>query len=106
MPEWIGVDLDGTLAMYTRWKGVAHIGKPVPAMVSRVRRWIRDGRTVKIMTARVSEKGAESFIRAWLIQAGLPEDLEITDRKDMDMVELWDDRCVRVQTNTGKVLSR
>jgi hypothetical protein len=31
--------------------------------------------------------------------------LEITNRVDMDMVELWDDRAVHVRANTG-MLSR
>ena len=30
----------------------------------------------------------------------LPQ-LEITNAKDMDMIELWDDRCVQVIANTG-----
>ena len=38
MKGWIGVDLDGTLAMYDGWVGVSHIGEPVPAMLQRVRR--------------------------------------------------------------------
>lgn len=33
---WIGVDLDGTLAHYEGWKGVEHIGEPIPAMVERI----------------------------------------------------------------------
>ncbi len=28
---WIDVDLDGTLAQYDGWKGVAHIGEPTDA---------------------------------------------------------------------------
>lgn len=27
---WIGVDLDGTLAIYDVWRGANHIGEPVP----------------------------------------------------------------------------
>jgi len=23
---WIGVDLDGTLALYDRWRGIEHVG--------------------------------------------------------------------------------
>ena len=33
-------------------------------------------------------------IREWLKKHGLPE-LEITNAKDMDMIELWDDRVFR-----------
>ena len=25
---WIGVDLDGTLAHYDKWRGVEHVGDP------------------------------------------------------------------------------
>ena len=34
---WIGVDLDGTLAMYDQWAGAGHIGEPIPLMVERVK---------------------------------------------------------------------
>ena len=54
MSGWIGVDLDGTLAEYTGWKGIDHVGKPVPAMVKRVKDWIAKGQDVKVFTARVS----------------------------------------------------
>jgi hypothetical protein len=49
---WIGVDLDGTLAMYNGWVDETHIGEPVPAMALRVRAWLAKGHTVKIFTAR------------------------------------------------------
>ena len=34
--QWIGVDLDGTLAEAVPWQGFEHIGKPVPNMVKRL----------------------------------------------------------------------
>lgn len=42
---WIGVDLDGTLAYYSGWKGIEHVGDPVPAMINRVRAWLANGTT-------------------------------------------------------------
>ncbi len=33
---------------------------------------------------------------------GLPRDLEITNSKDLAMLELWDDRCVQLIPNTGR----
>ena len=39
--RWIGVDLDGTLAEWDGWKGHEHIGPPIPAMLERVKRWIK-----------------------------------------------------------------
>jgi len=50
--QWIGVDLDGTLAEADAWQGFDHIGKPVPQMVKRVRIWSELGYRVKIVTAR------------------------------------------------------
>ena len=50
--QWIGVDLDGTLAEAEPWRGFDYIGKPVPNMLKRVRVWIELGYKVKIVTAR------------------------------------------------------
>jgi len=98
---WIGVDLDGTLAEYSDWQGIEHIGNALPPMIERVKSWIAEGKRVKIFTARVT-KGPEAvpFIHQWLVAQGLPV-LEVTNIKDFDMLELWDDRCVSVVTNTG-----
>lgn len=103
---WIGVDLDGTLAKYDGWKGIEHIGAPVPAMLDRVKQWVSSGRSVKIFTARVSVSGRERedvirHIHEWCECHGLPA-LPVTHEKDFGMVELWDDRCVQVEINTGR----
>lgn len=108
---WIGVDLDGTLAQYDGWKGVDHIGEPVPAMLKRVKDWLTFGHTVKIFTARVSPRTSDFYTRVksreaitlWLLKHGLP-DLEVVSEKDLNMTELWDDRCVQVLPNTGHPL--
>jgi hypothetical protein len=102
---WIGVDLDGTLAMYTGWQGADHIGAPVPPMVERVRQWRAQGIEVRIFTARVYKMDDEAkrianIIGAWC-EAHIGEWLPITARKDYAMIELWDDRAVRVIANTG-----
>lgn len=117
MSGWIGVDLDGTLAEYDGWKGENHIGEPVPAMAFRVRKWLADGRDVRIFTARVSgdaqwigpvgipepmtKSEARKEIEAWCLKHfGVV--LPVTCQKDYAMVELWDDRAVQVVPNTGK----
>ena len=109
MSGWIGVDLDGTLAMYDGWKGPLHIGEPIPLMVERVKKWISYGTTVKIFTARVAgpdlahvEK-CKAAIKQWLEDVGLP-DLEVTNVKDYSMIQLWDDRAVQVVPNTGEAV--
>jgi len=106
---WIGVDLDGTLAEYGGWQGINHIGAPIPKMVTRVRRWLDQGREVRIFTARVchvdEREAVVATIHAWLERHGLPQ-LQVTNVKDFGMVELWDDRCVQVEQNTGEIMSR
>ena len=49
--QWIGVDLDGTLAQADPWQGFEHIGKPIPNMMKRVKIWLELGYRVKIVTA-------------------------------------------------------
>jgi hypothetical protein len=103
---WIGVDLDGTLAKYDRWRGENHIGEPVPLMVRRVQAWLDQGQKVKIMTARVCDDTTGSIaaiIQDWT-EKHIGERLPVTNRKDYAMIELWDDRAVRVEANTGKVI--
>jgi hypothetical protein len=98
---WIAVDLDGTLAHYDGWKGAAMIGDPVPAMAERVRKWLAEGRDVRIFTARAGVLEQVGFVEAWC-EKHFGVILPITDRKDFGMIELWDDRCVRVIPNTGE----
>ncbi len=95
---WIGVDLDGTLAEFHGWSD--EIGKPINTMMSRVFKWLHEGKTVKIVTARAANQKEVEKIHAWLSEQGFPL-LEVTDRKDYMMTELWDDRAIQVLTNTG-----
>lgn len=106
---WIGVDLDGTLAHYDVWEGIEHIGAPIPAMVARVKKWLEAGIEVRIFTARVTKgkddrdvKQARCVIEAWCeIHIGCK--LKVTNVKDYGLIELWDDRAVRVAFNTGEI---
>lgn len=104
--DWVGVDLDGTLAEYHGWKGPSDIGQPIPLMLERVKNWIEAGIIVKILTARVSSNnsGREEAILAikqWCLEH-IGVELEVTAEKDYNMIELWDDRCIQVEFNTGK----
>lgn len=118
---WIAVDFDGTLVEYDGWKGADHIGVPIPAMVERVKGWLAQGKDVRIFTARVwcdpkewdwnGERGrssesyaAQEAVEVWC-REHLGAVLPVTCTKDYGMVELWDDRCVQVEANTGRVVS-
>lgn len=106
MRGWIGVDLDGTLAMSVegnRQLGLHHIGEPIPAMVNRVKKWHREGREIRIFTARAAlGPEVQLLIEGWCLKhlGFIPR---ITNEKDFAMIELWDDRAVRVVENTGQV---
>jgi hypothetical protein len=102
---WIGVDLDGTLARDIGANGLDEIGSPIKPMLNRVKKWIADGKTVKIFTARASSARQVARVKKWLARHGLP-DLEVTNTKDLRMVELWDDRCVQVTTNLGEPVNK
>lgn len=109
--EWVAVDLDGTLAEHDGWQGIEHIGKPIPAMVARVLRWRAAGRIVVIFTARISDPNphiaelAKHYVEQWC-QEHLGEVLPVTNVKHREFVEMWDDRAVSVEKNTGAVTSR
>jgi len=107
---WIGVDLDGTLAEYDHWRGAGHIGAPVPVMVERVKAWLGEGREVRIFTARISTRSIDERVRVFgAIEAWCREHvgqvLPVTCIKDFAMIELWDDRAVTVEVNTGRPLA-
>lgn len=104
---WIGVDLDATLAHYERWTDELHIGEPVPAMLARVKQWLDKGVEVRIFTARAFDFEGRPLVH---IIAAIEEYCErhigqvlpVTCRKDTRCMEIWDDRAVSVEPNTGK----
>ena len=107
MAGWIGVDFDGTIAEYYGWRHPNN-GKPIEPMVRRVKVWLAQGREVRIMTARVSacaspEERAEAAkeVQDWT-EKHIGVRLPVTCEKDYGMVELWDDRAVQVEINTGR----
>lgn len=107
---WIGVDFDGTLAVYGAWKGESHTGAPILPMVKRVKRWLSMGIEVRVVTARVGKEDEEAAasraaIERWCIEH-VGQRLRVTATKDYAMLELWDDRAVQVETNTGRILGR
>lgn len=101
--HWVGIDLDGTLAKDDGWKGKNHIGEPVPKMRDRIEKLLKEGKKVKIFTARAYDKTAIKPVQDWLKLNNIPL-LEITNKKDPGMVEIWDDRARRIGKNTGNLV--
>ncbi len=100
---WTGVDLDGTLACHNSSSSMDKIGKPVPAMMELVKKMISHGIRVKIFTARAQDPEQLPIIRKWLKDNDLPE-LEITNIKDYYTQKIYDDRCIQVERNTGRLI--
>ena len=101
--RWIGVDLDGTLAEWDGWKGPEYIGKPIPKMLDRVKRWIKMDIEVRVFTARASVPEHIPPVQKWLKENGL-DNVRVTNEKDYRMLQLWDDRCIQVIPNTGDLI--
>jgi len=104
MPGWIGVDLDGTLAVYHSGQH-AEIGAPIRPMVELVKTWLARGAEVRIFTARAAHAVEHELlaIEDWC-KEHIGQVLPITCTKDFSMVALFDDRAVQVEPNTGKLL--
>lgn len=104
------VDLDGTLAEWTGTIDV--IGAPLQPMVDRVKAWLARGEDVRIFTSRVSRetlddaRAAQQWraVTKWCeYQFGTA--LPVTCSKDLDTLELWDDRAIPVVPNKGHNLT-
>ena len=92
--SWKGVDFDGTICDDRN-------GDPIWAMIAKVRLEERRGFTFKIFTARDLNPGNVLYIEGWC-QEYLGHVLEITNSKDVHMLECWDDRARQVDRNTGE----
>lgn len=113
--RWYGVDLDRTLAEYNGECNILFIGKPIPKMVERIKKWLEEGEIVKIVTARVGERTLKmadanrgeviTAIQEWT-KKHIGRALPVTAEKDCGLIELWDDVAVQVEPNTGERVCR
>ena len=79
-------------------------------MVEIAKAFLSAGRQIKIVTARVcstqpegdAEKAREA-IEAWS-EAFLGQKVEVTAEKDWNLIKLYDDRCIQVEHNTGRLM--
>ena len=107
----IAVDLDGTLAEQESPYDPTRIGKPIPAMVNRVIKWLRQGKKIVILTARLNSQThtkrqllfTRKLIEHWT-KKYLGKALPCTAEKHASMAVIYDDRAVQVKRNTGKII--
>jgi len=109
--QWVGFDLDSTLAIFKDDQSPWDIGEVIPLMRDQVFREIEAGFEVKIFTARVcSLNGPEAAelqrcnVQAWCL-GNFGQVFEVTNEKDWLMARLYDDRSCTVEANTGKILA-
>lgn len=80
----VAVDLDGTIAVYDRWRGLEHIGDPIPGAKEFLTA-LREFAIVLIWTTRCNPEVEDRpegvtadtlgrIVRGWLDQHGLPYD--------------------------------
>lgn len=104
----IALDFDGTISEYHGWHGdQSTVGKPIPAMVEHVKRWLAKGYKVSIFTARLSHSHEESLmaiaaIHKFLRECGLPE-LPITCMKMWYFSHFIDDKAFHAVKNVGVI---
>jgi len=115
---WWGIDLDKTMAVYDTFIGPEHIGAPIMCTIRRVRYWLRQGRDVRVFTARVHlprflDENFRQASQDALAAANAIDEfcldhfgrrLPITCEKDSHMVLLLDDRAEQVIPNKGKLV--
>lgn len=113
---WIGCDFDGVLCEHIKGDyDPSETGKPVPAMIDRIKKMLADGITVKIFTARMYHGGdPEAYavvmavtvptLQKWC-KEHIGQVLELTCEKSPNMREFWDDRAVAVEKDKGTRLS-
>ena len=101
------VDFDSTIAHYESWdKQGNEIGKPIKPMIDKIKEWLKSGVKVSIFTARLSHNRIESerqiaLITKFLIENGLPDNLQITSMKMHYFTKFFDDRAYHVIPNVG-----
>jgi hypothetical protein len=106
---WFGFDLDSTIAFYETW-GDGSIGAPIRPMIRRMKHYLRTGRKIAIVTARVHpSKSLEALEQRHKVRDFLnaqfgkdaSDTIDIRCDKDPHMIALFDDRAEQVIPNKG-----
>ena len=99
--QWVGFDFDGTISSNDNkghFEPPYPLGEPIPGMIETVKSLLAAGITVKVFTARASDPADIPTIRDWTERHGLGR-LEVTDRKDFNLIRFFDDRAIAIKPN-------
>lgn len=97
---FIGVDFDGTLATTVKDFSEEATGEPIQPMVDKVKKWIKEGKDVRLFTARKPHPA----LRRWMTK-NLGVILPIENVKQPTMYAFYDDRAIAVERDTGELYS-
>ena len=111
--RFIGQDLDGTTAFQEDPYDPDRIGPPIPKMLIRLRRELKKGYVIWILTARVSThvhspaeiKKRKRMIERYCVK-WLGQKLVVTAEKHPQMDEIRDDRARQVRFNKGTFVTQ
>jgi hypothetical protein len=83
---------------------------PVEKMVNRVKTWLANGEKVTVFSAAANPENdwdgrIQRGIGDWT-ETHIGERLPVTAIKSADFTDMWDDKGVAVEPNTGKRLSK
>jgi hypothetical protein len=106
---WFGFDIDKTIAVDEGKIRGAYIGAPIKPLIRRMKYYLRQGRNVAVVTARVHPSHSDgpeqaAMIRTFLVKAlGADGAAKVAIRcdKDRHMIVLYDDRVEQVIPNKG-----
>lgn len=96
-------DLDGTMAHYSFWGSLDQIGPPIKPIIDKIKELRAKGERCVIFTARAQIPESKPFIEKWCLEH-VGEILPIQNTKTLDIVQIFDDRAVSVEHNTGRCL--
>lgn len=103
---WVGIDFDGTWSSTDNpghFEPPYPLGRAVPQMTYKVRIMMKAGIRVRLFTARAGSPEAVERLRDWM-RREIGEVLEVTDKKDYNLLRFYDDRALQVIPNLGRVV--
>src|SRR5258708_2659092 len=107
---YYAIDLDGTLAEYHHDFKHDELGMPIHKTVSLIKEMLGQGYDVRILTARVGPQSDDTnvddvrtMIENWCLEH-IGTILIVQNHKCYEMIQLYDDRAIQVELNTGRLM--